>query len=385
MINVCYMVDAPFLGGAERYISRIALGLDRSQFRPSLVIRVPGSDDGGLTDWATELESSGVPIEWVRMRLPFRPWDAPGIIRALEKFAPHVVHVNMPGPYDGQMGLLAPLARIAGTRAVVVTEHLPMVERLWKRALVKRLAYLFVDSVLTVARANVPYLSGSQSVRPDKIVVVPNGLRDDFGTRVPPRQDIRDDLQLGHEDVGVLFIGNVLRHKGLHRVIGALETIDSDRWRLLVVGKGPDEERCRARLVKAGLLDRATFLGAMSPRNVEGVLSAVDVLTLPSTIEGMPYVILEAMASGVPVVAGGVFGIPEMIEDGRHGFLVEPTDGAALASALGRLITDDDLRRSMGALARERFRAEFTLSRQVAAIQGVYRRLVGHRRRGGSS
>jgi hypothetical protein len=170
MIRVCYMVDAPFLGGAERYVSRIALALDRSQFHASLIVRQSAeNDDGGLAQWASAVEASGVPLARVRMGLPFRPWDAIGILRAIEAFSADIVHVNMPGPYSGQMGLLAPLARMAGARSVVVTEHLPMVERLWKRALVKRIAYRYVDLALTVCHANVSYMLTRQRVPAEKV------------------------------------------------------------------------------------------------------------------------------------------------------------------------------------------------------------------------
>jgi glycosyltransferase involved in cell wall biosynthesis len=305
------------------------------------------------------------------------------IARALESYAPQVVHINMPGPYDGQNGLLAPVARMAGARAVVVTEHLPMVRRWWKRALVKRLAYRFVDAALTVAEANVPFLVDRQRVPKEKVRVVHNGLDERFGMAAAGRDGLREDIGVAAGRVVIAFVGNLLRHKGLHRVVRALLELGSDDWHLVIVGTGPEGERSRARLVREGLEGRATFLGRLSPRDVESVLSAVDVLALPSTIEGMPYVILEAMASGVPVVAGDVFGIPEMIDDGVHGFLVDPTDRSALSLALGRLVTDEALRRRMGAAARERFQREFTLSRQVRAVESVYLEALGLRSPGG--
>lgn len=376
MIRVCYLVDAEFLGGAERYVSRVAMGLDRRHFLPSVIMGIPrGEDDGGLSGWADRLEAEGIRVSRVEMNLPFRPWQARRVLETIESHRPRVAHINMPGPYNGQMGLLAPLARLAGS-AVVTTEHLPMVAPLWKRALVRRFCNRFVDVVMTVCRANVPYLR-AHGVRPERVVVVPNGIRDDFGTAPVTAGATRADWGIDPDAVVVLFIGNLLRHKGLHRVIRALSEVDDPAWHLVVAGRGPEEDRCRARLRELGLDARATFLGAVSAGAVEGVLAASDVLALPSTIEGMPYVIIEAMASGLPVVAGNVFGIPELIEDGVHGRLVPPTDREALRSALAELIADGARRRRLGAAARERFRGEFTLSRQVAAIEVVYRRLAG--------
>lgn len=381
MTNICYVVDAPFLGGAERYVSRVALGLEREEFRPSLVVRETRGDDGGLQAWAESMADLGLPVERVPMRLPFRPWDAVGIQRAVEAASPHVVHVNMPGPYDGQMGLVAPIARMCGARAVVVTEHLPMVARLWKRALVKRLAMHYVDAVLTVAQANVPYLVGPQSVPSAKIRVIPNGLRADYGSLRAPREEVLGAYGIPVARVLVAFVGNLLRHKGLHRLIAALSEVGGEDWHLVVAGTGPEEQRCRARVDALGRADQATFTGILSPEDVERLLSAVDILALPSTTEGMPYVVLEAMACGLPVVASRVYGIPEMVRDGEGGVLVDPTDVGGLARALQRLIADGSLRKRMGSAGRERFQESFTLERQVSAIENVYRELLGSRGR----
>jgi len=377
MIRVCYMVDAPFLGGAERYVSRVALGLDRRAFLPSLVVREPADD--AMAAWVDGMEREGIRVVRVPMRLPFRPGDARGILAALDAIAPDLVHVNMPGPYDGQMGILAPLARMAGVRAVVTTEHLPMVERLWKRALVKRVAYRAVDCVVTVCRANVPYLTGAQSVPAWKVRVVPNGVRGDYGSAAPPREASRARFGLPAGDSVVAFVGNLLRHKGLHRVIEALPAGPDARWHLVVAGSGPEEAVCRELAEGRGVAGRVTFLGALAPADVEALLAGVDVLALPSTIEGMPYVVLEAMASGVAVVAGAVFGIPEMIDDGVHGYLVNPTDAGALRAALERLLRDRGHTAAMGAAARARFRSEFTLERQLRAMESLYQELAGRR------
>jgi glycosyltransferase involved in cell wall biosynthesis len=103
----------------------------------------------------------------------------------------------------------------------------------------------------------------------------------------------------------------------------------------------------------------------------------VDVLALPSTQEGMPYVILEAMASGVPVVAAGVYGIPEMVAQGETGLLVEPRDEAGLRDALISLVERPNVREKMGIAARRRFESQFTLDRQLSAIESIYLELAG--------
>jgi len=149
MIRICYVVDAPFLGGAELYISRLISALDRGAFTTSVLMR-RDVRDARLVEWADALRGRGTGVVSVPMRLPWVPADAWRIYRALDALAPHIVHVNVPGPYDGQFGLVLPIARATGARTVV-TEHLPMVPPLWKRALVKRIGYRALDVAVTNA------------------------------------------------------------------------------------------------------------------------------------------------------------------------------------------------------------------------------------------
>ncbi len=372
MIRVVFTVDAPFLGGAEHYVARLATGLDRSRFSPAVVM---GSNDvdESLLAWAAELESSGIPVTRVRMRLPFRPGDAVPIYRALAAFDPDVVHVNMPGPYSAQMGLLAPLARLAGAR-VVVTEHLPMVPWLWKRGLVKRIAVGFVDAAVTMTRANAELLVRRQGFPRQRVRVVENGVPANFGRREWDR-NVRAELGIEAAAVAFVFVGNLIPYKGLQRVIEALSRLSSP-WRLVVAGAGPDAEPARELATRLEVSDRVAFLGRCSSEQVERVIAACDVLVLPSAVEGLPYVILEAMACAKPVVSTRVFGIPEAVVEGETGLLVAPDDVDGLAQALRTLAADPARRERMGRAGRERFEARFTLERQIRTLSALYRELV---------
>jgi glycosyltransferase involved in cell wall biosynthesis len=378
MINVCYTVDAPFVGGAERYVSRIATGLDPERFRPTVVMWEPPCPGAGLGRWRRSLEDAGVPVTAVPMDIPKKPLRIPGVLRAIAAAEPHVVHVNMPGPQDGQMGTLVPLARMAGAAGVVVTEHLPMVGSTWKRRLIKRVSYRWVDRVTTVCHANVRYLLDDQFVPGHKAAVIHNALDGAYGRRDGrPAADMRNRYGLPDDRTVVVFVGNLIRHKGLHRIIKALSDMPDLPWHLLVVGDGPERGRSEQRLRSLGFLERTTFAGARTPEEVEQILPAADLLSLPSTTEGMPYVILEAMASSLPVVATAVYGIPEMVVDGETGLLVQPDDGAALAGALRALIGNPGERERMGRAARARFERLFTLDRQLESIETLYLELAG--------
>ncbi len=373
MIRICYVVDAPFLGGAELYVSRLIAALHGRGFSFSVLMR-RDVRDSRLVEWAQALRERGVPVADVPMRLPWRPIDAWRIHRALDALAPHIVHVNVPGPYDGQFGLVLPLARAVGARTVV-TEHLPMVPRLWKRALVKRFSYRFLDVAVTMTRSNAGYLVERQGVPAEKVRVIPNGIPRAFGAGANGRQR-RWELGLRDSQVLIAYIGNILPHKGLRRLIEAVSKARSRAGlHLVVAGTGSDEAACRQLAADRGLATQVTFCSWLSTEETEAVLLASDVVALPSQWEGLPYVLLEAMACARPVIAGRVFGIPEVVDDGVTGVLVDPLRSDEIAHALDRL-ANATLREAMGTAARDRFEQMFTLEAQAARMETLYRALL---------
>ena len=208
--------------------------------------------------------------------------------------------------------------------------------------------------------------------------MVANGIAREFGTAGGGRE-LRWELGVRDSSVVVAYAGNILLHKGLRRLIEALSRSASHaRLHLVVAGSGPDEAACRQLAADRGV--SATFLGWRTAADTERLLAASDVLALPSEIEGLPYVLLEAMASARPVIAGRVYGIPEVVDDGVTGLLVDPLRIEEIANALDRL-ADPALRASMGAAARERFELRYTLEAQAARMESLYRSLVHGARR----
>jgi glycosyltransferase involved in cell wall biosynthesis len=122
------------------------------------------------------------------------------------------------------------------------------------------------------------------------------------------------------------------------------------------------------------LADVVRFLGYQS--NVQRVLDALDVFALPSLCEALPYAVLEAMATELPVVGAAVGGVPEMIAEGENGLLVPPRDADQLAAKLSVLLTDADMRARLGVAGRERVVRDFQESDMVRKTVDVYRMAV---------
>jgi glycosyltransferase involved in cell wall biosynthesis len=142
---------------------------------------------------------------------------------------------------------------------------------------------------------------------------------------------------------------------------------------LLLAGDGPERGPCEVLAAELGLQNHVRFLGQRA--DVPQLLAASDIVALPSESEGFPISAIEALATGKPVVAFGVGGIPEVVADGATGRVVPPADTAAFVSATVALMHDDDLRAAYGVRAR-RAAEEFTLEAHVRQILDCYREVA---------
>ncbi|MEI8167476.1 MAG: glycosyltransferase family 4 protein [Chloroflexales bacterium] len=149
---------------------------------------------------------------------------------------------------------------------------------------------------------------------------------------------------------------------------------------VLLVGDGPNLNLIRAEVAAAGLDELVQFTGRLSSEAKTRAMSACDILVLPSLIEGLPYMITEALSYAKPVIASNVGGIPEQVLDGETGLLVPPRDALALANAIRSLVKDPNLVRRMGAGALQHYRQHFTLERMLDDHDALYQALYHSQR-----
>lgn len=182
-------------------------------------------------------------------------------------------------------------------------------------------------------------------------------------TALPP-------IEHGKRPAKLIFVGRVVELKGMAVLLEALQTVRSSNpdTTLTVVGDGPDRASFEAAAKKAGLGKAVDFVGSKSQAEVAELLSQSDIFVLPSFAEGVPVVLMEAMASGLPVVTTTVGGISELVEDEVNGFLLRPGDPVDLADALNRLIDDPELRARFGAAGSEKVAAEFRSAAEAARL-----------------
>ncbi len=174
----------------------------------------------------------------------------------------------------------------------------------------------------------------------------------------------------------ILSIGRLVEKKGLGVLLQACALLRERgvRFRVELIGKGPLETALRAQIAALDLQDHVRLAGPQPQNAVVEAYRRADVFALPCVVaadgnrDGLPTVLLEAMAMSVPVVSTALTGIPEIVDEGQNGLLVPPNDPVALADALGRLLSDPALRAQLGAAARRKVLREFDLRANVAVL-----------------
>ena len=196
--------------------------------------------------------------------------------------------------------------------------------------------------------------------------VVPNGLAAEDFRPVPMAKEAAD----------VLFIGELRHLKGVDVLLEALAVLDREKpVRAVIVGGGPDAEAFKAKAASLGLAEKVAFPGPMPAREA---FSLGRILAVPSRAESFPYIVLEAGAAGVPLVATNVGGIPEIVADTGNA-LVPPEDVAALARALRALLAEPELARAKADSLRVAIARKFAIASMNGAILTLYYGALGRK------
>lgn len=360
--RVVYFSDAPYSGGAERYLIRLAQGLDRSRYDPRLLL----PDRRELDEVAALAEAARLPVQ------RYAPESLAGLggfarlEERLRTLAPDLVHLNLPNPYHALGGWAAAAARRAGARAVVTTEHIADIPAARRRALLKRLSLRWVARVVTISRTHARLLAARHGVPAGKIRVVYNGVEDPGPPALRPAAPVT-----------LLCVGQLEPRKGQDLLIEALP-----RWRdaghdvrLVLVGDGPARGELEARAAALGVTHHVRFTGRLPSAADE--LARAHLLVAPSRIEGLPFTLLEGMAAGACVVASALPGLEEAVDTGVTGVLLAPGALTAWVDGVAALLDDRARLDRLAAAGRERFLERFTLERMVRETMAVYDEALG--------
>jgi glycosyltransferase involved in cell wall biosynthesis/GT2 family glycosyltransferase len=381
-ITVLTIIDGVGTGGAERMACAIACRLDPLRFKSIVCVTRMTPQDAALPDVRHALDrlrEAGVRVVALDRRTTGSLMAWAPLIHVLRTESVDVLHAHKFG--SNVWGSV--FGRAFGVPAIIAHEHSwPFDGQLRRRLIDRQLTARGADVFVAVAQDDKRQLTAVCRVPAERVVVVRNGI--DRAPDVSP--DPRGRLGLGPRAAVLVAVGLLRRGKAFDTLIRATSLLVRERpdLKTLIVGgpdpAEPDEPRRLRRLVSdLGLGDNVTLLGART--DVFDILAAADVAVCCSTSEGSPLAVMEYMEAGTPVVATRVGGVPELLEDGVHGRLVEPGDPGALAAAITGLLDEPSRAAAMAQRARERRRCEFDIDGTVRRLEELYVELLGRSRR----
>jgi glycosyltransferase involved in cell wall biosynthesis len=287
------------------------------------------------------------------------------------------------GRYDVAHGSLfqanlvtRPAARLAGIPVNVTSMHTIYSRFRWRHFVVDRLTARWADVITGVSDAVCRFAVEQEGLPAAKVKTLRNGLDlsrfqaiNNYQAR---RAEMRAALGYAPEHIVLNMTARLHEKKGHTYLFQAVERLRPryPQIRVLLVGDGPERAALEAECQARGLTDIVTFLGMR--QDVGDLLAASDLSVLPSLLEGLGLVVLEAMVMRCPVVATNGGGIVELVEDGVHGLLVPPADAEALAAAMERIITDERLRAALVEAGYRHVLEDFSFERMMQETEALY-------------
>jgi glycosyltransferase involved in cell wall biosynthesis len=390
-VRVVYVLANEGYGGTEIHLRGLVTGLDRAHFDPTVLL----SANAAMDVLAKELGEAGVEVG-VLPTVGCR-FDLPGIVdlaRVIRAQRADIIHVQMPTPMGGFAAVLA--ARLAGVPVVVSTDHshayhLRSVTGLRGHVLraTARLRFRLSDRAIAVSAGQQASFTEVLGVRPDKLTAIPNGIDPDRYAHGNGGSAVRRELGVPGSAPVAGMVTSYAEYERTEDFIRAADhvaavlhaahfLIAGDQHP--VVGSG-DAARMRAdleRLAEAfGLSDRVHFLGYRT--DMPPIMAALDVFVLPARYKSFGLVLLEAMASELPVVATAAGGIPEIVRNDETGLLVPPLDPRELGMAMIRVMTNKEEALGMGQRGRHRVEQLFTENEMIDRTTNLYQLLLARR------
>ena len=370
--------------------------------KPRVIIVGPGSSQvGGLATFVDILLSSsylqeryelihldttrgrrgaGLASRFALINIVYFVRQAIRLIRIANRCRPELIHVPMTSfwAYWKDAAFIL-MARMLGMK-VVAHLHGGVFDRYYRQSprLIRRLiGWVMRRADVVIALSNGWKKFLLEEVRPDiNIQVVPNCVDAMFAKAID-EASVRDERR---EEI-VLFVGGVGSRKGVFDILKAVPLVVSQRPNVRFIFAGPEEQRGAMAQIEqacasARLNGAVQFLGQVTGQAKLNLFLRASVFVLPSYGENMPYALLEAMGVGLPVIVTPVGAIPEIVEDGHNGFLIEPGDYQALADRLVQLLQEPALCAAISRANNERIRADYLPEVAMLRLSAIYSKLL---------
>jgi glycosyltransferase involved in cell wall biosynthesis len=369
--KICYVIRQLEKGGAEKQLFYLVRGLNKDRFHPIIVCLTPGGY------WKKRIKDLNVEIFEIKKGHLSLFKQLVNLVKFLRKVKPDIVHTFMITANSyGRLGAL-----LAGVPLIIVSErniyNIGNDKKRWQVALDK---ILFPFTKILICNTNTARLNLTKKYgyQLEKILTIYNGIDiTDFKRRlVSKKPSIK---KFSRQVVGTV---GTLKYQKNHRLFLDMARITLDHYQadnlsFIVVGDGALMGELQNYAVKRKIESKVRFLGQKN--DIPMILNNMTVFANSSHYEGLCNATMEAMASGLPVVATDVGGNRELVVDGQTGFLTPPGDASALAEKVMSLLGNDALARKMGARGLEKISKSFTVERMVEQTEAVYYRLLNRK------
>lgn len=359
-IRVLYVIATLDRAGAEGQLCALLTRLDRGRFEPQVICLTRGGPH------EETLKQAGIPYEVLGKQ---RKLDL-GFVRKLasriREFRPQILHTWM--FTSNAYGRIA--AAGAGVPVWIASERAVDSWKTWPYRVTDRLLAPFTARVIANCEAIRTFLVDEIGIPRSRIDVIANGVE---------AQRFAAKAHRAAREITFCSAGRLVPQKRMDLFVLALARLRDRGFRAKarIAGEGPLRGELEQLIARLDLGDQVDLCGAVE--DLREFLGAAEVFLLASDWEGLPNVVLEAMASGLPVVATAVDGSADLVLDGVTGLLTQPGDVESLANAMGILAGSADLRRTMGQAGRERVEKEFSMERMVERYEALYQELLSEK------
>lgn len=368
--RILYVIDGIEFGGGERVFAQIINGLPEDRYQAFLAT----DPNDAFQKAITVKNCSFFPIDFSNR---YNIANLLKLIRIIKDHRIDIVH--------GQGARAEFYARLAaglsGRKKCVSTVAMP-VEGYdvgpWKRRLYSvfdRISEYFVDRFLVVSDILVKSMTQVHGIASKKVIKIYNGIETDLyqpENQLDNRRRIRQEFQVSDTEVLIGAIGRLVWQKGFEYFIQTIPDLIQalPKSRFVLIGDGTLRQDLESIANDLKIRDHILFTGQRT--DIRDTLTALDIVVIPSVLEGFPIVTLEAMAMGKPIIATAIDGITEQIIDGREGILVPPRNTVSLTQAIINIASNPIFAESLGKAARKRVTTEFSVRQMIDSTIHVY-------------
>jgi glycosyltransferase involved in cell wall biosynthesis len=368
-LRVVTLVDRLGTGGAERLAIQTTTRLDPERFDRTLCASRRfdvAVSKRHVANALADLESAGVRVLGLKRTSARQVWAWWPLYRMLRRERVDVLHAHKFG--SNLWGTA--VGRMARVPVIVAHEHTWSFQgKPWRRIGDREVIARGSSAFIAVSREDRRRMIEVEGIDPDDVLFIPNGIP---APPPPSGADVRAELGIAR-DAPLIGTVSVLRPQKALDVLLRATRILVDEFpglRVLIAGEGDRRSALEELTRELGLEGNVLFLGVRT--DVPDVLEALDVAVSSSDFEGSPLSVMEYMEAARPIVATRVGGVPDLIDDGVHGRLVDPQQPAAFAAAVAELLRDPERAREIGRRAQQRRREEFDIDVMVRRLEDLY-------------